>query len=101
MPEKAPAPEKAPEASAPAPATIFVALPADARLLIDGNATRSTTANRMFITPALERGKEFTYTLKAEIVRDGQTYSAIQRVTVRGGAESKVTLEVPVSVAAE
>jgi len=82
-----------------APATIVVTLPADAKLTIDGAATRSTTGVRTFVTPALENGMEFSYTLKAEVVRDGQTFSTEQRVTVRGGAESKINLTVPMTTA--
>ena len=65
-------------------------------------AIASTSASRTFVTPALQTGVEYSYNLKAEVVRDGQTYSTTQRVTVRSGAESKVTLEIPVlSVAAK
>ncbi len=78
-----------------APATIQVNLPADAKLTIDGAATTSTSANRTFATPALENGKEFFYTLTAEIVRDGKTLTASKRVAVRAGAESRVSIEIP------
>ena len=37
----------------------------------------------MFATPTLEAGKVYAYTLKAEIVRDGQTVTASRRVTVQ------------------
>ena len=95
-PEKKPE-DKKPEAANAAPATIYVSLPADAQLTIDGNETRSTSASRSFVTPALPMGKEFNYTLKAEVVRDGQTFSVIRRVTVQAGVDSRITLEVPVS----
>jgi uncharacterized protein (TIGR03000 family) len=97
--EKAPPPvEKAPATMA-APATIVVTLPADAKLTIDGAATRSISGVRTFVTPTLDAGLEFSYTLKAEVVRDGQTFSTEQRVTVRGGAESKINLTIPVTSA--
>ena len=92
-PEKAPEPK--PAAAQAAPATIVVTLPVDAKLTIDGAATRSTSSVRTFVTPALESGMEYSYTLKAEVVRDGQTFSTEQRVTVRGGAESKISLSIP------
>jgi uncharacterized protein (TIGR03000 family) len=90
-------PEAKPEAAKAAPAVIYVSLPADAKLTIDGNETRSISASRSFVTPALPMGKEFNYTLKAEVVRDGQAYSVIRRVTVQAGVDSRITLEVPVS----
>lgn len=74
------------------PATIVVELPADAKLLIDDAATRSTDTVRSFVTPELAPEKTFSYTLKAEIVRDGQTLTATQKVTVRAGEESRITL---------
>lgn len=98
-PEKVVPPEEKKGAAIAAPATLVVTLPADAKLTIDGNATRSTEATRTFVTPALETGKEYSYTLKAEVVRDGQTFSTEQRITVRAGAESRINLTVPVSTA--
>ena len=76
-------------------ATLVVTLPADATLTIDGTATSSTSANRVFVTPSLEEGKEYEYTLKAQVVRDGQTQIATAKVTVRPGKTSQVELTVP------
>jgi uncharacterized protein (TIGR03000 family) len=93
---KAPTPgTPKPEAFLPTPATIVVSLPAEAKLTIDGAATKSTSATRVFASPALEPGKEFVYNLKAELVRDGQTLTATKQVTVRAGDETNVTLEFP------
>jgi uncharacterized protein (TIGR03000 family) len=78
-------------------ATIVVNLPAQATLTIDGAATRSTSATRVFVTPALEDGKEYYYTLTAEMVRDGQKVTATRKVAVRAGEESRVSLEFPVA----
>src|SRR5262249_26990094 len=51
--------------------------------------------------PALEPGKEFNYTLKGEIVRDGKTVTASQRITVRAGEETRVNLEFPTARVAQ
>ena len=87
--EKAPAPEKkkAQEASVPTPATIVVALPEDANLTFDGNATTSTSARRVFVTPALPTGSTYTYTLRAVIGDAVQT----QVVNVRAGETTDVS----------
>ena len=77
----------------PNAATIVVSLPADAKLSIDNSATRATGATRTFSTPSLEKGKEFRYTLKAEVVRDGQTLSSTKEVTVQAGRETRITLD--------
>jgi uncharacterized protein (TIGR03000 family) len=92
-PPKAPTPEK--EAALPAPATIIVSLPAEAKLLIDDAGTTSMSAQRAFVSPSLEPGKEFYYTLKGELERDGRTYTTSQRVLVRAGQETRVQLDFP------
>jgi uncharacterized protein (TIGR03000 family) len=95
-PEKMPKPtdgkDKKDEASVPAPATIVVSLPADAKLAIDDHLTASTSEARVFVSPELAPGKDFTYTLKAEIMRDGQKLTATERVSVRAGQETRVSL---------
>jgi uncharacterized protein (TIGR03000 family) len=80
-----------------APATIVVSLPADARLTIDDRPTTSKSELRTFVSPALPVGNDYSYTLKAEIVRDGQTLTATKQVSVRAGQESRVALEFPAS----
>lgn len=92
VPGAAPAPKKtAPgKTEVEAPATVVVSLPADARLTIDGNATTSTTESRTFTTPSLPTGEQFSYTLRAEIVRDGRTIAETQQINVRGGEQTVV-----------
>ena len=75
--------------------TLVVNLPADATLTIDDEATASTSGNRVFVTPPLENGREFHYTLKAKIVRDGQVQTTTQRVAVRAGEVSRIELTIP------
>lgn len=94
-PKKKKGGDDAPEAGAAAPATIVVSLPAEAKLSIDDRMTVSTSAVRTFATPALEAGKEYYYTLKAEVVRDGKTVTSTERVAVRAGQTSRITLDVP------
>jgi uncharacterized protein (TIGR03000 family) len=96
-----PPPKGGAEAAAAAPAIIHVTMSADARLTIDGRATEANSGDRYFISPMLQPGKTYYYTLKAEAVRDGQTQMVEQRVNVRAGQESRVTLTIPTaSVAA-
>lgn len=73
-------------------ATIIVHLPADATLTIDGEATRSRSNLRTFITPSLEQGKTYTYTLRAEMNRDGRTQHVKKTVDVRAGQPTEVTM---------
>jgi len=80
--------EKIEEVSAPA--TIVVNLPADAVLTVDGKATTSTSELRTFVTPNLEQGSDYVYTLRAEVVRDGRPVVETQQITVRGGQTTTV-----------
>ena len=73
-----------------AAATIVVTLPAEARLTVDGIATRSTSERRTFFTPAIETDSDYVYTLRAELARDGISVAQAQTVTVRGGLTTNV-----------
>jgi uncharacterized protein (TIGR03000 family) len=73
-------------------ATIVVSLPADATLTIDGAATVSTSARRVFSSPALEAGKDFTYVLKAQVMQEGKPLVVEKKIIVRSGETTEVTL---------
>jgi len=98
-PEKVKAPKET-DTMLSAPATILVSLPEDAKLMIDETVTRSTSSTRVFVSPTLDNGKTYSYTLKAEAVRDGQTITASKKVEVRAGEETRVSLELPVAAVA-
>ncbi len=70
-------------------------LPADARLTIDGTATRSTSDTRTFVSPPLEPGKTYHYRLEAQLEWNGETVKASRNVEVQAGRESEVYLEFP------
>lgn len=87
------------ESALSAPATIIVAVPAGAKLTIDGYEARATGDVRVFTTPALERHEEYSYTVKAEVTRDGRTVAETKDVTVRAGEKSNVKFELTEAVA--
>jgi uncharacterized protein (TIGR03000 family) len=87
--EKLPRPKKSDNETS---ANLLVTLPADAKLTIDGKATKSTSDIRSFITPPLEPGWDYEYQLGAEIVRDGETRRLSQKVYVRAGQQTRVSL---------
>jgi uncharacterized protein (TIGR03000 family) len=99
VPEKKMMPKKGEDIPPPkktslsAPATIVVSLPADARLTVDGAPTNSTSDRRTLVTPELEFGATYVYTMRAEIVRDGRTLAENQDVTVRGGETSAIQFQ--------
>ncbi len=78
-----------------------MALPADAKLTIDGTPTVSTSESRVFESPSLTPGKTFHYVLKATVVRDGRAETVTKKVAVRAGEDTRVEIEFPEAVAAE
>ncbi len=85
-------PPKGEEAFRNAPATIVVSLPAEAKLSIDNALTTSTSAERVFQSPELPAGRDFSYTLKAEFQFEGKPVVVTKKVSVRAGIESRVTI---------
>ncbi len=73
-----------------APATIVVSVPESAKLTIDETATSSTSAQRVFVTPALVSGKNYHYTMKVEYVQDGKPVVISKKVDVTAGNETQV-----------
>ena len=86
-----------PKAESAAPANIVVSLPAEATLTIDGNATTSKGERRVFVSPTLEAGQEYYYTVKTEF--KGEVSE--ERVSVTAGQEVNVKIEFPAAVASK
>jgi uncharacterized protein (TIGR03000 family) len=82
-----------------APATVIVSLPAETKLAIDGAPTTSTSERRVFISPSLEPGKTYHYTLTGELVREGRTMTSTKQVEVRAGEQTQVNLDFSETVA--
>jgi uncharacterized protein (TIGR03000 family) len=81
-------------------AKITVKLPADARLYVDGTMCPLTSDLRSFTTPELDAGQKYYYTLKAEVVRGGETHSSRKRVIVEAGKDVTVEFgDLPVQTA--
>lgn len=83
------------EVKASAPAKLIVNLPADAKLTIDGAATKATSARRVFVSPKLNAGKTYIYTIKAKV--NAQTIT--KKVEVRAGRTTLVELNSDAPVA--
>jgi uncharacterized protein (TIGR03000 family) len=71
-------------------ARVVVKLPADARLFVENDPCPLTSAERSFDTPELQPGVTYSYTIRAEVTRDGQVVKESKRVTVRAGQETVV-----------
>jgi uncharacterized protein (TIGR03000 family) len=70
---------------------IIVKLPAAAKVFVDDVPTQSNTAERTFVTPTLEPGIGYIYTLRAELLQDGKLRSDVQVVTVTAGESVAVS----------
>jgi uncharacterized protein (TIGR03000 family) len=93
-PATTPAPsKKSTSLEAAAPATLIVTVPAEARLTIDGEATTSTATQRVFTTPALNYGRDYTYTVQVEFQKDGKTLALSKEVVVKAGEQTRVTFD--------
>ncbi|HEV3255501.1 MAG TPA: TIGR03000 domain-containing protein [Gemmataceae bacterium] len=89
-----PPPYAVPFVAAPAAgqATLTLALPRDARLMVNDEATAVTSSRPVFTAPDLKAGQKYTYTLTATITRDGKTRSVSRQVVVRAGDNVQVNL---------
>jgi len=87
------------ENPSPAPAHIRVVLPENARLFVDSQPIDSQSVVRNLVTPALERGKDFTYLLSATILRNQKEVKLEKEVKVRAGELTDVSFEFPLEVA--
>jgi uncharacterized protein (TIGR03000 family) len=72
------------------PARVTVRLPADARLFINGELCPLTSSTRSFNTPTLQPGKEYSYTLRMEVTRNGVRRVQTQRVAFSAGRQVTV-----------
>jgi len=82
-------------------ATIVVTVPADAKLYFDNAPTTSKSERREFVSPALQPGTEYSYNIKAEIVRDGKTEVKTEKVIVRAGTQTSISFSFPTTVASK
>jgi uncharacterized protein (TIGR03000 family) len=80
-------------------AKLYVTLPADAKLTVDGSPTASTSESRVFESPSLTPGKTFYYELQATVVRNGKAQTVTKQVAVRAGEDTRVKIEIPEAVA--
>jgi uncharacterized protein (TIGR03000 family) len=73
-------------------ARVTVLVPADAQVFFDGATTTDTGSKRLFVTPALEKGKDYYYSIRADWTEDGQPVEQTRRVLVKAGSDVQVRL---------
>lgn len=77
-------PPAAPSASA-TEATIFVSLPADAKVFVNDLATTSTGTERHFVSRGLKPGRSYSYKLRVQFDRDGKPVTEDKVVRLAAG----------------
>jgi uncharacterized protein (TIGR03000 family) len=75
------------------PAEIVVHVPAKAKVFVEDRPTKLAGPERRFETADLQRGRAYTYSIRAELDRDGRTLTETKRVTVRAGETADVRFE--------
>jgi len=68
--------------------TIWV--PEDAKVLVNGYETKSTGAQRRYISHGLKDGLTYKYEVRAQVVRDGKTLEEVRNVFLMSGAREGV-----------
>jgi len=72
-------------------ALIKLRVPANAEVTFDGDKTSQTGALRSFMTPALERGNEYSYEIRARWISEGKPVEKTRKVSFRPG--DRLTLD--------
>ena len=70
--------------------SITVWVPADAKVTINGLATRATGSKRQFVSFGLQPGLSYRYEIRAEITREGRVVSDTRTVTLTAGQRGAV-----------
>ena len=71
-------------------AVLTVDVPAEARVIVNGTLTRSTGTHRRYVSRALAPGYSYTYTVQAQIERDGKTIEETKTVDLQSGGSANL-----------
>jgi uncharacterized protein (TIGR03000 family) len=66
-------------------AHIWVRVPADAEIWVNGVKTRQTGETRYFFSPPLTPGKKYSYQMRLRWTKDGKPVEQTQRILVQAG----------------
>jgi len=80
-------------------ATLAVNVPEAAKIYVNGKLTRSTGAQRQYISRGLTLGQRYTYEVRAELERDGETIEETKFVHLRAGETSELAFSLETRVA--
>jgi uncharacterized protein (TIGR03000 family) len=74
-------------------AMINVNVPAEAKIFVNGTATTSTGAARQFVSRGLSAGNRYTYEVRAEMDRNGETVTETKTVTLGMGEQAQLAFD--------
>lgn len=80
---------------------LAVNVPDDAKIFVNGTATTSTGASRQYVSRDLQAGFNYTYEVKAEVVRDGKTVEQVKSISLRAGQTAELAFDFPAADAVE
>ena len=78
-----------------------VEVPADARIFVNGQETSSTGEIRQYISRNLQPGYNYTYEVRAEIVRDGKKVEEVKTIDLKAGEVAKVAFNLVPAIKVE
>lgn len=70
--------------------TIWV--PEDAKVFVNGYETKSTGAQRRYVSHGLKGGLTYKYEVRAQVVRDGKTLEEVRNVYLTSGAREGIAI---------
>lgn len=74
-------------------AMLTVSVPTDAKVFVNGRETTSTGDLRRYVSRGLDRSQSYTFEVRAQIERDGQSLEDTKTITVKGGQTASLVLD--------
>jgi uncharacterized protein (TIGR03000 family) len=80
---------------------LSVNVPEDAKIFVNGQATSSSGEMRQYVSRELTAGFNYTYEVRAEVIRDGRTVEQVKKVDLRAGETARVAFDFPATNSTE
>lgn len=80
---------------------LTVDVPEDAKIFVNGQATKSTGEHREYVSRNLELGYTYTYDIRAEMIRDGETVVELKKVDLKAGQTARLAFGIAPSKSLE
>ncbi|QDU55837.1 TIGR03000 domain-containing protein [Aeoliella mucimassa] len=78
--------------------TLRVEVPADAKVYVNDYLTTSTGTERQFVSHGLEAGRSYSYDVRVEYERNGETVTESKQITLIAGGEELLAFSAPAAV---